>query len=179
MKGEIPVYRHHLKNAVLCALFAALCCLATMVIQVPAPLVGYLNLGDCVVLTGAFVLGPWYGALAAGLGSALADLFSGYVQYVPATFVIKGLVALVAGLVFWLLCKKMCIPGLPSRAIAGLLGETIMVLGYFAYEALALGYGVAALSGMPFNMLQAVLGVVTSTLLGTLLLKIPGTGRKE
>ena len=78
---------------VLSALFAALACVATMVIRIPSPFKGYLNLGDSVVLLSGWLLPPVYGALAAGLGSALADLFSGYVTYAPATFVIKALMA--------------------------------------------------------------------------------------
>ena len=39
---------------------------------------------------------PVYAFVSAGLGSALADVFSGYLVYAPATFVIKGLMALVA-----------------------------------------------------------------------------------
>jgi uncharacterized membrane protein len=179
MKGAVLINRHHLNKAVQAAVFAALCCLATIVVQVPAPLVGYLNLGDCVVLTGAFLLGPLYGALAAGIGSALADLLAGYVQYVPATLVIKGLVALVAALLFSLLCKRLRMPALPARILAAVLGECIMVFGYFAYEALALGYGAGALVGMPMNVLQAVLGVVSATVLTSLLVKIPYLGRKE
>ena len=77
-------------------MLAALTCIATMVIKIPSPLNGYLNLGDCVVLLAGWMLSPVYGFLAAGVGSALADLFSGYVVYAPATFVIKGLMALVA-----------------------------------------------------------------------------------
>ena len=40
---------------VICAMFAALACVATMVIQFPSPMNGYVNLGDCVVLLGAFI----------------------------------------------------------------------------------------------------------------------------
>ena len=178
------LHQQYVKKAVLCALFAAFCCIATVVIQVPAPLVGYLNLGDCVVLTGAFLLGPFYGALAAGIGSALADLLSGFVQYVPATFVIKGLVALIAGVLFAFLRRRLCVPVHLSRFLAGLLGESVMVLGYLTYEAWLLGYGAAALSGMPFNVVQAALGIAVSMVLTSLLLKIPGiarslSGRKE
>ena len=78
------------------SLLAALCCVATMIIKIPSPLKGYLNLGDCVVLLSGWFLSPLYGFLAAGLGSALADVFSGYVTYAPATFVIKGIMALIA-----------------------------------------------------------------------------------
>ncbi len=179
MKGAILIYRYHLNRAVQAALFAALCALATVVVQVPAPLVGYLNLGDCVVLTGAFLLGPLYGALAAGIGSALADLLAGYAQYVPATFVIKGLVALVAALLYAMLARRLRMPAVPARVLAAVIGEAIMVLGYFAYEAWVLGYGVAALTGMPMNLLQAALGIATSAVLTTLLVKIPYIGRKE
>ena len=88
------------------ALLAALTCVATMVIKIPSPMKGYLNLGDCVVLTAGWMLSPVYGFLAAGLGSALADLFSGYVVYAPATFLIKGLMALAAYYIYKALNKK-------------------------------------------------------------------------
>ena len=62
-----------------------------MLIKIPSPLKGYINLGDGIVLLAAWVLPLPYGLVAAGLGSALADLFSGYVVYAPATFAIKAL----------------------------------------------------------------------------------------
>ena len=80
------------RKLVTAALLAALTCVATMVIKIPSPLHGYLNLGDGVVLLAGWVLTPGYGFLAAGLGSALADLISGYLIYAPATFLIKGLI---------------------------------------------------------------------------------------
>ena len=39
-----------------------------MIIKIPSPLKGYLNLGDCVVLLAGWMLPPTYGFLAAGLG---------------------------------------------------------------------------------------------------------------
>ena len=111
------------------ALLAALACVATMIVKIPSPLKGYLNLGDCIVLVAGWMLPPWYGALAAGLGSALADLFSGYALYAPATFVIKGGMALVAFAVFGLLRTR--IGKFPSRLIGGILAELLMVMGYF------------------------------------------------
>lgn len=175
MKGEITVPRTAIRKIVLCAMFAALCCLSTMVIQVPSPLGGYLNLGDGFVLTGAFLLGPWYGALAGGLGSALADLLSGYVQYVPGTFLIKAGMAVIAGL----LCRPFArhLPALPARLLAALPGECLMVLGYLLYEAWPLAYGAGALVGVTSNVMQAILGVVVSLILCTFLLKIPGVKR--
>ena len=114
------------QKIVMASLLAALCCVATMIIKIPSPLKGYLNLGDCVVLLSGWILSPLYGFLAAGLGSALADVFSGYVTYAPATFIIKGLMALVAYFGFKILQNK--IGNLPSRIISGIVAEVIMVL---------------------------------------------------
>ena len=116
-----------IKQLTIAALFAALACVATMIIKIPSPLKGYLNIGDCVVLLSGWLLPPFYGFLAAGIGSALADLFSGYMIYAAATFVIKGLMALVAYYVHTALNKKL--PSLPSRLISGVLAEIVMVLG--------------------------------------------------
>lgn len=62
---------------VLTAALAAMACAATMVVRIPTPTGGYVNLGDAVVLLGAYLLGPGWGAAAAGIGSALADLLGG------------------------------------------------------------------------------------------------------
>ena len=77
---------------VISALMASMACVATMVIKIPIPATGgYINLGDSIVLLASVALGPVYGGLAAGLGSALADLLGGYVAFAPATFIIKAL----------------------------------------------------------------------------------------
>ena len=88
--------KRKLRKLVFSALFAALTCAATIIIQIPAYMNGYLNLGDCFVLLSGFVLGPLYGFCAAGIGSCLADIITGYGIYAPASFLIKGLVALIA-----------------------------------------------------------------------------------
>ena len=123
-----------LRKLVLAALFAALCTVMTMVIQVPSPMQGYVNLGDCAVLLSAWVLGPWYGGAAAGLGSMLADLLS-YPHYAPGTLVIKFLDAMAAALVVKALGK-----GYVSYIVGGVVGEAIMVAGYFAYVFAAIIY---------------------------------------
>ena len=73
------------RKLVLSALMAALVYVATSIIQIPSPVNGYVNLGDCFVLLSGWLLGPWYGAAAAGIGSMLVDLLSGYGHYVPGT----------------------------------------------------------------------------------------------
>ena len=161
-----------IKKLVFAALFAALSCAATMVIRIPTPIGGYIHAGDAVVLLSAFLLGPWWGAASqivyVLLGSGLADLIAGYGLYVPGTAAIKFIVALLAGLL--LNCKF--IKSVPVRAIiAGVVGEVFMVLGYLAYEALILGYGAAAVGGVPMNCIQGAFGVVAGAALYAALLK--------
>ena len=150
------------KQLVMAALMAALTCVATMVIMIPSPLKGYLNLGDCLVLTSGWMLPPMYGFLAAGLGSALADVFSGYMIYAPATFVIKGLMALIACYGFQLLQKK--ISSLISRIVSGAAAEIMMVLGYFVFEGFMYGF-VPSAANIPANAVQGIAGLIIGVVL--------------
>ena len=156
----------HSKTAklVYIALLAALCCVATMVIPIPTPTGGYLNAGDIVVVLSALLAGPYWGAAASGLGSALADLFAGYAIYAPGTLLAKGLAALVAGLLFrrW----KKAIP-------AAVCGEVLMALVYFLYESTVLGFGLAAGAEIPGNLLQGAVGVAGGLALYHALRKVP------
>lgn len=149
------------KNAtqklVIAALLAALTCVATMIIKIPSPLKGYINLGDCVVLVAGWMLSPLYGFLAAGIGSALADLFSGYVVYAPVTFAVKGLMALAAYFLYKLLSKKINSP--VSRIISGIVAELIMILGYYVFEGFMYGFE-ASIVNMPANAVQGAAGLI-------------------
>lgn len=153
------------QKIVMAAMLAALCCVATMIIKIPSPLKGYLNLGDCIVLLSGWILSPLYGFLAAGLGSALADVFSGYVTYAPATFIIKGLMALIAYFGFKILQNK--IGNLPSRIISGIVAEVIMVLGYFVFEGFLYGF-IPSIVNIPANAMQGLAGII----LGIIIIKV-------
>lgn len=156
-----------LTQTVIAALFTALICVATFIVQIPSPATGgYVNLGDCFVLIAGMYLGYGYGALAAGLGSALADMLAGYSQYAPATFVIKALMAVFACLIFKSLIKKTRIG---AKILSGLAAEVIMVGGYFAYEAVILKYGMAAAGSVVPNIIQGVAGILAAFALSTAL----------
>lgn len=49
-----------IKKLVLAALMAALTYVATSIVQIPSPMQGYVNLGDCIVLLSGWILGPWW-----------------------------------------------------------------------------------------------------------------------
>ncbi len=182
-----------IKKLTMSALLAALTAVSVLVVQIPMPGTGYLNLGDGIVLLCGLLLGPLYGAAAAGIGSAIADLISGYVIYAPATLVIKGLTAVTAYKVFKALSGKDGGGAIAKNAISeearkkvvphtvfsGIIGELVMVIGYLLYEGLVVLRGgslaasfSAALSSVPFNLIQGAAGVLASAILHPLLLRI-------
>ena len=152
------------QKIVISSLFAALICVATMLIKIPSPLKGYINLGDGIVLLAAWVLPLPYGIVAAGLGSALADLFSGYAVYAPATFIIKALMAVVAYSFYKFFAKKA--KGALSRVLSGIFSELVMILGYFLFEVILYGF-VPSLVNIPANAVQAVAGIIIGVVLIT------------
>lgn len=153
------------QKIVMSAMLAALTCVATMIIKIPSPLKGYINIGDCVVLLAGWSLSPMYGFFAAGIGSALADVFSGYVVYAPATFIIKGVMSLIACYGLKFLNKKA--NRLLSQIISGGVAELWMVMGYFLFEGFLYGFAPSAVNILA-NCVQGIAGLV----LGGVLIRI-------
>lgn len=155
------------RTLVMAGLFAALGCVATLLLQVPSPTGGYLNLGDTVVILGAYLLGPVFGAVAGGVGPALADLLSGYAIYVPATLVIKAAMGLLAAVLYRTAGRR-------GMVLCGGAAEAVMVAGYWLFDGLlAFSAGGGSLgicltgsaAGIPGNLVQAAFGIAASTLL--------------
>ncbi len=153
-------------------MFAALICVATMLIQIPMPLDGYVHFGDCFILIAAWVLGPWYGAAAAGIGSAMADLLTHYVRYVPGTLVIKGLMAVAAAYIAHAFIKKSEKLRIPGFITGGAAAELIMVAGYYLYKATFLQRGwISTLANIPGNLIQGAFGLAGGAALITVIAK--------
>lgn len=165
-----------LKKIVTSALFAALACVATMAIRIPTPgTSGYIHPGDAVVILSGVILGPGWGLLAAGIGSAMADLLGGYFIYVPITFVIKGAVAFAAGTVYRKIGNTE-----KSRYAAVILGGVcdivLVAAGYFICEVMLYGAAAAAAS-VPANIVQGIGGLVMGVVLYPILLTVPDIRR--
>lgn len=162
----------NLRKLVMAALFAAFACVATMSVRIPTPGTGgYIHPGDAVVILSGVILGPGWGLLAAGIGSALADLFGGYFFYVPITFTIKGAVAFTAGLIYQRVGKtpKSCY----TAVLLGGMGDIFLVAGgYFLCESVMYGAAAAAAS-VPANLIQGVSGLVIGLALYPVLLAVP------
>ena len=148
-------------KAVLAAVFCALVFTMTF-ISIPTPSVGNINLGDCMVILTACLIGGWYGVFAAAFGSALCDLANGYAIYAPGTLVIKALMVIVI-----LLVRRFVFKNNKSFALAvsGICAEVMMITGYFIYEAVVLGYGMGALMNIPFNAIQGVINLIVAVVL--------------
>ena len=149
------------RDIALTAVMIALVAVVTRFLIVPIG-AGYFNFSDTAVYFVAFTFGPWIGFLAGGIGAALADLSAGYAAFAPLTFLAHGLQGLVAGY----LVRKL--PGsLVTRMIVGAVGGTITMAGiYFLgeYFGAALGWGgpAQAVTELPFNLLQNVIGALVA-----------------
>lgn len=154
----MAVKQSSFKNGVLgiavSAVMAALVCVATVLVQIPNPATrGYINIGDAMIFVSALTFGTFVGGIAGGVGSAIADILSGYGLYAPFTLVVKGLEGVLAGLIA---NRKSVTRDLLGVVIAG----CEMVLGYFLIEFYLLQFGWAALTEVPGNIFQIVAGGV-------------------
>ena len=156
-----------LRRLTLAGVLTALTTVATMLIRIPTPTKGYINLGDTIVNLCAWILGPVYGAAAAGIGSALADLLSGYTVYCPATLIIKALMAVAAFYVFHVLSQKH--GSFPARFAAAVAAELIMILGYAVFEGFLYGSFATAVASVSGNVVQGIFGAAASVALYSLL----------
>lgn len=149
------------KRLVVSALFTAMVAVATMIIKIPTPLKGYANIGDAAVLLSGWMLPAPYAFAAAAIGSALADFLLGYAVYIPTTFVIKGVMALIAFFAFRLLSKR--IGSLVSWLIGAVTAELFMVGGYYLFEGVLYGFA-PSLVNIPANAMQGVISLVIGIL---------------
>lgn len=150
----------------------ALVCVATMIIQVPIPATkGFLNLGDSLVMVLAVVFGPKFGFIVGAVGSALADLLSGYAYWAPWTFIIKGLEGFIVGVIAYKAFEKRDV--LNFRTTLGiLLGSLTMAFGYLFAGAVMYGFA-ASWADMPANLVQGIGSAIIAVPVVYALKKVP------
>lgn len=152
------------------AMFTALVTVATVVIAIPAPAGGFLNVGDTVVLIAAACLGPIGGMTAGGLGSCIADLILGYGMYAPFTLIIKGLEGLICGCLIKLFDKTLGkrYKNYIAQVIAGVFAMIIAALTmsslYCIADGILYGWG-AAIVNAPINLLQGAIGITAGSVI--------------
>ena len=147
------------------AIMAALVFVTTYLIKIPS-LNGYTHIGDSMVILSALILGKKKGALAAGLGAALCDLLSGYMQYIIPTFLIKAIMVLIIATIAENLIDKTKF----AWIIGSIIGCAFQVFGYGLVETIMYGIAAALLS-VPANIIQSIVGTVIAMVLATVLEK--------
>lgn len=132
------------RSIAIAGICAALVWLATVAFQLYIPETkGYFNIGESMVYASALLFGPAIGAFAGGVGSALADVATGYLVYAPGTLIIKGIEGFVAGFLASSLKK---IPRKAWKPLILALGIVLSVLIYFV------GVSYYATSGEPASI---------------------------
>lgn len=162
---------------VMAALMIAIITVSIMFIKVPIPLTqGYVHLGDAMIFMAVIILGWKNGAIAAAIGAALGDILGGFPVWAPWTFFIKGIMAIILGLMIESALKKrkIMIGRMPLGAILGMvISGIVMVAGYYVAEGIMYGNWAAAALGIPWNIGQFVVGLIIAWILTVALLRTP------
>ena len=144
------------KNLCETALFVAIVFIGIFLIKIPGPF-GYTHIGDPMIFLSVLMLGGKRGAIAGGLGAAIADVVSGYTVWAVPSLICKAAMALVMGAMI-----RHHVFGLKGRVlwiVSALAGGLTQGIGYFIFWYVLFGKAaaVAAVSGLTF---QAVVGIV-------------------
>ena len=136
----------------LSAVLIALTAVFTLLIKIPTPARGYVNLSDVAITFAALIFGPWVGMVAGGVGTALADLLAGFAPFAPLSFIAHGVEGFLIG---WLGRGRRTVGGM---TLAWLAGSVAMVAIYLVGEGLFYTGWAPALAEAPMNAFQAVVG---------------------
>jgi len=124
------------------AVFAALIYAVTYFSRIPVPVIGIVHFGDGIIFAACAALG-WWAVPAAVIGSCLADLTMGAFYYIPATLVIKSVMA-----ALFILFLKLAGPKskpiakrLPVIISGMLFAGLFMLFAYTGYEVLLIFFG--------------------------------------
>lgn len=154
MEQKKHIVHQDVQNIVIGALGISMVFLATFLIKIPNGIQGYFNLGDGFIFMFASMVSPLTAFLIGGVGSALADAAGGYGLYVVFTLVIKGC----EGLFLAYTLKK--VSSLPLKICLLGIASQIMVSGYFLADAYINQSWQLSLTGVPANILQAIVGMM-------------------
>ena len=127
----------------------ALVFVATVLLQIYTPATrGYFNLGETAIYAIAAITPPLETAIAAGVGSAIADLVTGYPYFAPGTLVIKFCEGFVVSyLVLYLRRRPYSLAKVLSVITSLIVGAVITILGIFKLS------GIAELTSVPISIL--------------------------
>lgn len=164
------------KKIVLTALLAALTVAGSALrITIPVDIAGTtsFHLGNILCALSGILLGPWYGAAAAGIGSAIYDMLNPlYISEAWITFLTKGAYGLAAGLVAWSGKKPWGYAKATFATAAGALTYAVLYLSKtFFYSGLLLkgltaqAAALTVVTKLPATTFNAVVAIVFAPML--------------
>ena len=155
-----------------------------MRVKIPVSLGGTtaFTLANILCALSGLLLGPWWGGLAADLGSAIFDMLDPeYIVEAPITFVTKGMYGLVAGLVLYYLfrnAKEKYGPQLIATACAAVCYMVVYSVKVFFYNGMLIQglpgadqCWLLVLSKMPATVFNGVVAMVGAPILGVAVMK--------
>lgn len=171
----------HIKSntykVVMTALMIGIIMVFILFVRIPIPFTqGYVHLGDAMIFLSVLILGWKYGAVAAALGGMLGDMVGGFAAWAPWTFCIKGIMALITGLMLSAFSRREAVSRkwLITGEVAGmLLSGVFMVAAYYFAEGIVYGSWVTPVLGIPWNIGQFAVGIIIAILLSEALRKTP------
>lgn len=144
------------KNLALAALFAALIAALTMVHLPIISQSGYVHFGDSMIYLCASLLPAPYALAAAAIGGALADVFFGYFNWAPFTFVIKAMNALPFAIAYKHMKKGKNRLVSPTTVLMMVASALVTCVFYFFASWVIYGSAAAAFVDLPGSILQAI-----------------------
>ena len=152
-------------------------------VTMPVPLGGVTSftLANILCALSGILLGPWYGFVAAGLGSAFYDLTNpAYVMEAPITLYTKGMYGLIAGVVLYYVLKNA-----KEKYSAQLVATACAAVGYglhyliknYFYNAAILELTepvqrwTLVVSKIPATITNGVIAIIFAPILGVALMK--------
>ena len=153
-------------------------------VKIPVSLGGTTSftLANILCALAGLLLGPWWGGLAAGLGSAIYDMLDPeYIVEAPITFLTKGMYGLVAGLVLYHVFKnsrEKYGPQAAATACSAVAYLLVYSVKNFFYNAMFLEgltepiqCWIVVASKLPASVFNGVVAVVFAPILGVALMK--------
>lgn len=174
--------RNRILKLVVAALMAALVAVfSKLQIQIPAIIgVSRFHLGNVMCALCGILLGPWWGGVASGVGSAIFDLFDPtHIADFPITLITKGLYGMISGLVFfkWFKGKSNYVAELVA-SLCGAVSYAVLYLAkkFFLDAMLLAGMDSSAawlvvLEKVPSTVFNAAVAIIFAPILGLAIIR--------
>lgn len=163
------------KRIVLAALMAALTVVGSALrIKLPSPILGTnaFHLGNIFCALSGILLGPGLGGVAAGLGSAIYDMFDPmYIAECWLTFLMKGTYGLVTGLIVWNGKKTFSYAKTTLATTAGALTYAALYLaknyfkGIWVKGLVPMASAIALIDKIPSTVFNAIVAILFAPML--------------